>query len=129
MPFHHLFFMRIVVRAVFVRAAFGDGLGAFHHEGAAHGTNGSGGFCFDGVFACRVVGAAVEDPESAAPFNHFALHLALLACGARDAGFFSARIAVLVFFNVFAFGIAGARDEFAESSFALHEFSLKALGA
>ena len=25
------FFMRVVVRAVFVRAAFGDGFGAFHH--------------------------------------------------------------------------------------------------
>ena len=68
--------MGVVVWAGFVRTAFGNGLGPFHHQGAADavfsgiiaGPAGRAGVYR--VFAFGVVGAAVENSEAAASFHY-----------------------------------------------------------
>ena len=116
-----------MIGAGFVRAAFGDGLGTFHHECAARGATAvcafeladiAGWFCFDGIFACRVCIAAVEDAKASLAFHH----LTLAAHGAGDTcfafcGFFG------IFFDKFALGVVAAGDEFAKASVAFHELA------
>lgn len=95
--------MWIVVGAGSVAAAFGDGFGAFHHEGAAgfaiaYIVTGSPGWTrFDGVFAVRVIGTTIEWTKSTALLYHFSF----AADGAGDAGC----VLFSIFLNVFAFWI------------------------
>lgn len=119
-------FVRIVVQAKLVGAAFGDGFGAFHHERAALLTvlvvadevaDIAGRFGFDGMLAFRIVGAAVENTESSLSLGHFAV----FANGTFDAG--SRNRGTLFFLDIFAFRIIGAGDEFSEFSFTFDKFA------
>ena len=110
--------MRIVIRTGFTTAAFGNSLGAFHHQFAAHWAESTRRFGLDRVLAVRIIGAAIEDPEAATAFHHFSI----FAIGTFDAGFFLGEF-FFVFLDEFALRIARARNEYAEAAFTLDEFT------
>ena len=104
-----------MVRTGFIGAAFGDGLRSFHHERAAKRALRASGTRFDDEFALRIVRAAEERTEAAAPLDDLASIL----------GAFYARtvqiIAVLALLDVLALRIIGAGNEASEAAFFLDE--------
>src|SRR3989338_1858046 len=124
-------FVRVVVRASLVGTAFGDGFRSLHHKRSADCPAAffiladiSGRFRFYRVFAFRIIGTAVKQAESAAPFCHHSV----FADGASDAG------GVLlfkfgVFLYVFAFLIIVAGNKSAEFAVALNKLAFLAVGA
>ena len=65
--------MRVVVGTGFAAAAVRNGLGALHHQSSAGRAEGAGRFRLDGVLAFRIVGAGVEETETALLLGHLAL--------------------------------------------------------
>ena len=123
--------MRIVIRARLVRTALGDSLRPFHHECAAWfsapvftfvGADIPCWFCFDGVFAIRIIGTTVEDAESSAPLYHFAF----AADGTFDPGCWQI---AFILFDIFAFWIVGTGHESPEPSISLDKFPVLAIRA
>lgn len=73
--------MRVVIWTLFLGTAFGNRLGAFHHEAVAHGAGIARGFGFNGVLAVWVPRTGIEDTEASPSLNH----LTFLADRALDA--------------------------------------------
>ena len=49
--------MRIMIRASFVAASLRNSFSSEHHQRLAHWADVASGFCFDGVFAFRIIRA------------------------------------------------------------------------
>ena len=104
-----------MVGTLFVAAAFGNSFRPLHHERPAQFAHSAGRFGFDGVLAFRIIGTAVKQSESAAPFGHHAS----FANRTRNAGgVLSFQLGV--FFDVLAFRVITAGNESAETAVALY---------
>ena len=115
----------VMAGATLVGATLGDGLGTGHLQGAALGADLAGRFGFNDILALGIIGATVENAETASLLDHRAF-------GADGAVYSSvtrtALAAGLVFLKVFAFRITTAGDKLAEPPFAFNQFGA-AVGA
>ena len=116
--------MAIVVGAGFVAAPFRNGFCPFHHKRTAFLADISRRLGFHNVFTVRIFRTAVKYSISAALFGK----KAFFANRADDIGFFSF-FGGGILFDIAAFRVSVAGNEFSEFAFAFNKFAFQAFGA